>query len=110
MYTERAQVRSLSAVSTSFAIVGKGIIQQFTTSARGFKFIGYISDSTSPISVRYNSASASSAALTTFSFGNGTNPADPGSNVAPEPGSFALALTGGVALLGICYRRRRNAG
>ena len=37
-------------------------------------------------------------------------PSDPGSNVAPEPGSFALALTGGAALLGICVRRRRNAG
>ena len=37
-------------------------------------------------------------------------PLDPGSNVAPEPGSFALALTGGAALLGICVRRRRNAG
>lgn len=35
---------------------------------------------------------------------------NPGSNVAPEPGSFALALTGGGALLGICIRRRRNAG
>ena len=34
---------------------------------------------------------------------------NPGSNVAPEPGSFALALTGGAALLGICVRRRRNA-
>ena len=33
----------------------------------------------------------------------------PTSNVAPEPGSFALALTGGAALLGICIRRRRNA-
>ena len=35
---------------------------------------------------------------------------NPGANVAPEPGSFALALTGGAALLGICIRRRRNAG
>ena len=34
---------------------------------------------------------------------------NPSSNVAPEPGSFALALTGGDALLGICIRRRRNA-
>jgi hypothetical protein len=33
----------------------------------------------------------------------------PTTNVAPEPGSFALALTGGAALLGICIRRRRNA-
>ena len=35
---------------------------------------------------------------------------NPSANVAPEPGSFALALTGGAALLGICIRRRRNAG
>jgi hypothetical protein len=35
---------------------------------------------------------------------------NPSANVAPEPGSFALALTGGGALLGICIRRRRNAG
>ena len=34
----------------------------------------------------------------------------PGASVAPEPASFALALTGGAALLGICVRRRRNAG
>ena len=34
---------------------------------------------------------------------------NPGANVAPEPGTFALALTGGAALIGICIRRRRNA-
>jgi hypothetical protein len=34
---------------------------------------------------------------------------NPSANIAPEPGSFALALTGGAALIGICYRRRRNA-
>ena len=33
----------------------------------------------------------------------------PTSNVAPEPGTFALALTGGAALIGVCIRRRRNA-
>jgi hypothetical protein len=35
---------------------------------------------------------------------------NPSSNVAPEPGTFALALTGGATLIGICIRRRRNAG
>jgi hypothetical protein len=34
---------------------------------------------------------------------------NPSSNVAPEPGTFALALTGGAALIGVCIRRRRNA-
>ena len=34
---------------------------------------------------------------------------NPSANVAPEPGTFALALTGGGALIGICIRRRRNA-
>jgi len=34
---------------------------------------------------------------------------NPGSNVAPEPGSIALLLTGGGALAGVALRRRRNA-
>ncbi len=33
----------------------------------------------------------------------------PGASVAPEPGTFALALTGCAALIGVCIRRRRNA-
>jgi hypothetical protein len=35
---------------------------------------------------------------------------NPSANVAPEPGSIALLLTGGGALAGIALRRRRNAG
>jgi hypothetical protein len=34
---------------------------------------------------------------------------NPSANVAPEPGSIALLLTGGGALAGIALRRRRNA-
>ena len=45
---------------------------------------------------------------TSFTSGN-IKVSNPGSNVAPEPGTFALALTGGGALLAICIRRRRSA-
>jgi len=75
-----------------------------------YQFLGYISDSASPISVTVRGDSTPEfLAVNSFSFGNGTNASNPGSNVAPEPGTFALALTGGAALIGICNRRRRNA-
>jgi hypothetical protein len=45
---------------------------------------------------------------TAFSNGN-LRVSNPSSNVAPEPGSIALLLTGGGALAGIALRRRRNA-
>jgi len=44
---------------------------------------------------------------TGFTTGN-IKVSNPGSNVAPEPGTFALALTGGIALVGTCIRRRRS--
>ena len=74
-----------------------------------YTFLGYISNSSSNINVTVT-PSLSWIAVDSFSRANGTNTSNPGSNVAPEPGSFALALTGGAALLGICVRRRRNAG
>ena len=57
-------------------------------------------------------AFASFSTSTSQSFFSNSNlkVTNPSSNVAPEPGSFALALTGGAALLGIYIRRRRNAG
>ena len=75
----------------------------------GYTFLGYISNSSSNISVTVV-PDTKWVSVDSFTRANGTNPADPGSNVAPEPGSFALALTGGAALIGICIRRRRNAG
>jgi hypothetical protein len=77
------------------------------TSTTGYTFLGYISDSSSPINVKV-SAYPEFVTVDSFSFGNGTNPANPGSNVAPEPGTLALALTGGCALIGMCIRRRRT--
>ena len=66
--------------------------------------------------VRVDSFNTSSNVTYNGLTGKGTNStnsnlrvSNPSSNVAPEPGSIALALTGGAALLGICIRRRRNA-
>jgi hypothetical protein len=77
--------------------------------SNGYTFVGYISDSSSIIDVKVNPGT-SYIAVDSFSRANSINTSNPGSNVAPEPGSFALALTGGAALIGICIRRRRNAG
>jgi len=97
----------------NFSVDGSGTNVYSITSPSAFntyQFLGYISDSASPISVTVSGDSTPEfLAVNSFSFGNGTNASNPGSNVAPEPGSFALALTGGAALLGICIRRRRNA-
>ena len=82
-----------------------------TSRSSGYTFLGYISNSSSNINVQVRSTNLlAPIAVDSFSRANGTNTSNPGSNVAPEPGSFALALTGGAALLGICVRRRRNAG
>jgi len=42
--------------------------------------------------------------LTMLTPNDATNP-----GILHKPGTFALALTGGGALIGICIRRRRNA-
>ena len=79
-----------------------------TTTSAG-SFLGYISNSTSTISVKVSPNSGNVIYVHQFIFGNGTNPANPGSNVAPEPATLALALTGGCALVGLCIRRRRTS-
>ena len=60
--------------------------------------------------VTYNGMAGNGPSPVTNLTNSNLRVSNPGSNVAPEPGSFALALTGGAALLGICVRRRRNAG
>ena len=73
-----------------------------------FTFLGYISDSASDISVKINGHNANQyVMINRFSSAQGPNYT--GSNVAPEPGTFALALTGGCALLGMYIRRRKAA-
>jgi hypothetical protein len=63
-----------------------------TTAGFGFSFLGYISNSTSDINVKVTgNSSADKFMIDSFSFGTGTNPAS--ANIAPEPGTLALALT-----------------
>ena len=81
--------------------------QSLTTSASNYTFLGYISDSAAPISVRASPSSTTSVRVDSFSFGQSTSSL--GSNVAPEPGTLALALTGGCALFGMYIRRRKAA-
>jgi hypothetical protein len=97
---------SFIANGMNFSVDGSLTNIYSLTSTTGYTFLGYISDSSSPINVKV-SAPPHFVTVDSFSFGNGTNPANPGSNVAPEPGSLALALTGGCALIGMCIRRRR---
>ena len=71
--------------------------------------------------LRFNAALNASANVSSIINYEGTSPtphdrdtnsnlrvSNPSANVAPEPGSIALLLTGGGALAGIALRRRRN--
>ena len=64
------------------------------------KFLGYISNSGSDISVKLTPNSENRVRVQSFSAGQ---------SVAPEPGTLALTLTGGCALVGMCIRRRKTA-
>ena len=87
------------SVTNVYSITSPSITNTYT-------FLGYISDSSSPISVTVSGdATPQYVTVDSFSFGNGTNPA--GASVAPEPGTLALALTGAYALVGMYIRRRR---
>jgi hypothetical protein len=59
--------------------------------------------------IAYGGASPAGLSLNLGWTNSNIRVSNPGSNVAPEPGTFSLALTGGAALIGVCIRRRRNA-
>ena len=82
-------------------------IRNTTTKSTGSTGYGYISDTAAQINVTVSGATADQYLYVDgFRFGNGTNPA--GSSVAPEPGTLALALSGGCALVGMVIRRRTS--
>jgi hypothetical protein len=70
-----------------------------------FTFLGYISDSNSAISLDLV-GSPNFASVDSFTFGNGTNAAGPGSAV-PEPGEYVSMAILGVGLCGMLVRSRR---
>jgi hypothetical protein len=70
----------------------------------GTQEAGFVSNNPSS-NVTYNGSTSTTSNVTNSNL----RVSNPGSNVAPEPGSIALLLTGGGALAGIALRRRRNA-
>jgi hypothetical protein len=83
------------------------------TSGAAMSQNGFTSWTSSNSLVRFDgfrTSFASSSPFMGLSTGNlRVSPSNPSANVAPEPGSIALLLTGGGALAGIALRRRRNA-
>ena len=79
----------------------------FTTvsTSAPFTFLGYISDSNSAISLDLV-GSPNFASVDSFTFGNGTNVAGPGSAV-PEPGEYVSMAILGIGLCGMLVRSRR---
>jgi hypothetical protein len=73
-----------------------------------YQFIGYISDSASPISVKVSGdATPEFLVVDSFSFGSGTNPTAPGGAV-PEPGTVVSMGLLGAGVLGLVIRSRRR--
>ena len=79
-----------------------------TSGYKGYRSYQVLNSAANVNFVSYENGSAFAPVESTSS--SNLRVSNPGSNVAPEPGSLALALTGGAALIGICVRRRRNAG
>ena len=85
-----------------------GFVGPFGPEPRTVTLVKNVSSVNTAAGVVFNGNNVLGSRDVTFSSGN-IKVSNPGSNVAPEPGTFALALTGGVALVGICIRRRRCA-
>jgi hypothetical protein len=93
-------------VPLSFATTDGGTYGLLSVSdSAPFTFLGYISNGNSPISLDIL-GSANFATVDSFSFGNGTNPVNPGSAV-PEPGEYVSMAILGIGLCGMIARSRR---
>ena len=99
---------TLVADGMNFSVDGSLTNIYSLTSTTGFTFLGYISDSSSPISVTFSpDLTPEYATVDSFSFGNGTNPTAPGGAV-PEPGTVVSMGLLGAGVLGLVIRSRRR--
>jgi len=80
--------------------------EHLATSGTAYTFFGYISDSTSTISVDVT-GDTEYVTVDSFTFGNGVNATNPGSAV-PEPGEYVSMAILGIGLCGMLVRSRRN--
>ena len=90
----------------NFSIDGSITNTQSLTTSINYTFLGYISNSATPISV---TASNSAYFVDVNSFSLGQSTSSLGASVAPEPDTLALTFTGGCALIGLYIRRRKAA-
>jgi hypothetical protein len=95
----------------SFTIDGNPSSLPISTSSQsGYSFLGYISDSASPLSVVLNSNSF--VTVDAFYFGTGSNSQNPGggggNGAVPEPGTVVSMGLLGAGVLGLVVRSRRR--
>jgi hypothetical protein len=99
---------ALVADGMEFSVDGSSTNVYSLTSTTGYTFLGYISDSSSPISVTFSpDLSPEYVTVDSFSFGSGTNPTAPGGAV-PEPGTVVSMGLLGAGVLGLVIRSRRR--
>jgi hypothetical protein len=103
------RTNTLQADGMNFGVDGSLTnIQSLTSATTGYTFLGYISDSSSPISVKFSGDSTPQlASVDSFSFGNGSNTTAPGGAV-PEPGTVVSMGLLGAGVLGLVIRSRRR--
>jgi hypothetical protein len=99
---------ALVANGMEFSVDGSSTNVYSLTSTTGYTFLGYISDSSSPINVKVSGdPNAFYVTADSFSFGNGTNTSAPGGAV-PEPGTVVSMGLLGAGVLGLVIRSRRR--
>jgi hypothetical protein len=100
---------SILMVTTKGALIPASRPRPAFYNTRYFEVVSTNSSSNVSYNGMVQTLGSTSSAIDTGVTNSNLRVSNPSSNVAPEPGSIALALTGGAALIGICIRRRRNA-